>query len=200
MASNQPISETKLIDTTANPGPLGLMGFGLTTVLLNLHNAGLFPVDVMIMAMGIFYGGLAQVIVGIMEWKKNNIFGTVAFTSYGLFWISLVAIWMLPKTGLGAAPTELSMGWYLALWGLFTLVLFIASLKTNKALAFVFFLVFALFSFLALKDFTGVKEIGLLAGYTGILCGFSAIYVAAAEILNTMYAKTVLPLFPFKKK
>ena len=199
MANNQPVSETKLIDTTSNPGPLGLMGFALTTVLLNLHNAGLFPVDVMIMSMGIFYGGLAQVIVGILEWKKNNIFGTVAFTSYGLFWISLVGIWTLPKLGWGNPPTELAMGCYLALWGLLTLVLFIASLKTNKALAFVFFTVLALFSLLALKDFTGVKEIGTLAGYTGIICGFSAFYVAAAEILNTMYGKVVLPLCPFKK-
>ena len=81
MANTQPVSEIKLIDTTSNPGPLGLMGFALTTVLLNLHNAGLFPVDSMIMAMGIFYGGLAQVIAGILEWKKNNIFGTVAFSS-----------------------------------------------------------------------------------------------------------------------
>ncbi len=200
MANNQPVTETKLIDTTANPGPLGLMGFGLTTVLLNLHNSGLFPVDAMIMAMGIFYGGLAQVIVGAMEWKKNNIFGTVAFTSYGFFWMSLVAIWILPKTGLAAAPNELSMGCYLTMWGLFTFVLFIASLKTNKALATVFFLVFALFAFLALKDFSGVKEIGYLAGYTGIICGLSAMYVAAAEILNTMYGKIILPLFPFKKK
>lgn len=199
MANTQPVSEVKLIDTTSNPGPLGLMGFALTTVLLNIHNAGFFPVDSMIMAMGIFYGGLAQVIVGILEWKKNNIFGTVAFTSYGLFWISLVGIWTLPKLGLGNPPTELAMGCYLAMWGLLTLVLFIASLKTNKALAFVFFMVLALFSLLALKDFTGVKEIGTLAGYTGIICGFSAFYVAAAEILNTMYAKVVLPLGSFKK-
>ncbi len=199
MANTQPVSEIKLIDTTSNPGPLGLMGFALTTVLLNLHNAGLFPVDSMIMAMGIFYGGLAQVIAGILEWKKNNIFGTVAFSSYGFFWISLVGIWTLPKLGLGIPPTELAMGCYLTMWGLLTLVLFIGSLKTNKALAFVFFMVLALFGLLALKDFTGVKEIGTLAGYTGIICGFSAFYVAAAEILNTMYAKVVLPLGSFKK-
>src|SRR5512141_1466618 len=84
-------------DTTANPAPLGLLGFGLTTVLLNLHNAGLFPLDTMILAMGLAYGGLAQVIVGIMEFKKGNTFGTVAFTSYGLFWWSLVTLFVLPR-------------------------------------------------------------------------------------------------------
>ena len=80
----------------ANPAPLGLLGFGLTTVLLNLHNASLFPLDTMILAMGLAYGGLAQVIVGAMEFKKGNTFGTVAFTSYGLFWWSLVALLVLP--------------------------------------------------------------------------------------------------------
>ena len=84
----------------ANPAPLGLLGFGLTTVLLNLHNAGLFPLDTMILAMGLAHGGLAQVIVGIMEFKKGNTFGTVAFSSYGLFWWSLVALILLPKVNL----------------------------------------------------------------------------------------------------
>ena len=81
----------------ANPAPLGLLGFGLTTVLLNLHNAGLFELDTMILAMGLAYGGLAQVIVGVMEFKRGNTFGTVAFTSYGLFWWSLVALLCLAE-------------------------------------------------------------------------------------------------------
>src|SRR5512136_1515995 len=87
-------------DTTANPAPLGLLGFGLTTVLLNIHNAGYYELNSMILAMGIFYGGLAQIIAGIMEWKKNNTFGTTAFTSYGLFWLTLVGLLFLPKLGL----------------------------------------------------------------------------------------------------
>ena len=76
----------------ANPGPLGLMGFGMTTILLNIHNAGFFPVMTAIVSMGIFYGGLAQVIAGILEFRKGNTFGTTAFTSYGFFWIALVGI------------------------------------------------------------------------------------------------------------
>ena len=90
-------SSTKIVDTTANPAPLGLMGFGMSTVLLNFHNIGLFPFDAMILAMGLFYGGIGQIIAGIMEWKKNNTFGTTAFTSYGLFWLTLVFLMMAPK-------------------------------------------------------------------------------------------------------
>ena len=93
------ISDVKITDLTANPAPLGLMGFGMTTVLLNIHNAGFYPMNAMILSMGIFYGGIAQVIAGIMEWKKGNTFGTTAFTSYGLFWLSLVGIVLLPKSG-----------------------------------------------------------------------------------------------------
>lgn len=84
-------------DTTANPAPLGLLGFGMTTVLLNLHNAGCYELNSMILAMGLAYGGTAQIIAGIMEWKKNNTFGTTAFISYGFFWLSLVALVVLPK-------------------------------------------------------------------------------------------------------
>ena len=87
-------------DTTANPAPLGLLAFGTTTILLNLHNAGIFEMNSMILAMGIFYGGLAQVIAGIMEAKKNNTFGLTAFTSYGFFWLTLVGINSYAKTWL----------------------------------------------------------------------------------------------------
>src|SRR5919112_6733934 len=101
-------------DNTANPAPLGLLGFGMTTVLLNLHNAGLFELDSMIMGMGIFVGGIAQVIAGVQEWKKNNTFGATAFTAYGSFWLSLVALWLIPKTSFGAAyaSDEKSVGFY----------------------------------------------------------------------------------------
>ena len=104
------ISQT---DITSNPAPLGLMGFGMTTVLLNLHNAGFFGLGSMILAMGIFYGGLAQVIAGIMEWKKGNTFGTTAFTSYGFFWLTLVALIVMPKMGLIEAPDNSAMIAYL---------------------------------------------------------------------------------------
>lgn len=98
-------NEIKITDTTGNPGALGLLAFGLTTIILNMHNAGIFAMGSVVFAMGIFYGGLAQIIAGIMEWKKNNTFGMTAFISYGFFWISLVFLILMPVWGWGA-PLE----------------------------------------------------------------------------------------------
>src|SRR5438132_5158393 len=94
-------STTHLKDTTGNPAPLGLLGFGLTTVLLNLHNSGFYELNSMILAMGICYGGAAQRVAGIMEWRKGNTFATTAFLSYGLFVLSLVTLIVLAKLGWG---------------------------------------------------------------------------------------------------
>jgi len=189
---------TKQEDITSNPAPLGLMGFGMTTVLLNLHNAGLFELGSMILGMGIFYGGLAQVVAGIMEWKKGNTFGTTAFTSYGFFWLSLVALIVMPKMGLIAAPEKSAMIAYLIMWGIFTAVLFIGTLKLNRALQVVFASLALLFFLLALGDFTNSTTIKHIAGYEGIFCGFSAIYAALAQVLNEVYGKTVAPIWPVK--
>lgn len=182
-------------DFTANPAPLGLCGFGMTTILLNIHNAGFFELDTNIMSMGIFYGGLAQVIVGIMEWKKGNTFGTVAFTSYGLFWLTLVGIWTIPSLGaVKAAPSATSMASYLALWGLFTLMLFIGTLKLNRALQVVFSSLTALFFLLAASKAMDSHHLHIIAGYVGIFCGASAFYAGMAQVLNEVYKKKVLPL------
>jgi succinate-acetate transporter protein len=181
-------------DSTANPAPLGLLGFGMTTVLLNLHNAGLFGLDTMILGMGIFYGGMAQIIAGIMEWKKKNTFGTTAFTSYGLFWLTLVALLVLPKMGWGDAPSKGAMAAYLFMWGLFTCVMFIGTLKLNRALRVVFASLTILFWLLAWGDVTGSAFVTHVAGVEGILCGFSAIYAGLAQVLNEVYGRTVLPL------
>ena len=184
----------KNLDLTANPAPLGLLGFGMTTVLLNLHNAGFFALGSMILAMGIFYGGLAQIIAGIQEWKKNNTFGATAFTSYGFFWLTLVGLLILPKLGLADASDKTAMAAYLFMWGLFTAVMFIGTLKANRALQFVFGSLAILFFLLALGDFTGNGTITVIAGYEGIICGFSAIYAGLAQVLNEMYKRTVAPL------
>jgi succinate-acetate transporter protein len=183
-------------DTTANPAPLGLLGFGMTTVLLNLHNAGLYELNSMIIGMGIFIGGLAQVIAGVEEWKKNNTFGATAFTAYGFFWISLVTIWLLPKTAMGAdlKSSETAMGWYLLLWGVFSAGMFIGTLKLSRALRVVFSTLTILFILLAISDFTGNKGIKVVAGIEGIFCGLSAIYTCLAQILNEVYKRQVLPL------
>jgi uncharacterized protein len=181
-------------DTTANPAPLGLLGFGMTTVLLNLHNAGFFPLDTMILGMGIFYGGLAQVIAGIMEWKKKNTFAATAFTSYGMFWLTLVAMLLLPKMGYGEAPTALAKSSYLFMWGLFTFVMFIGTLRINRALQVVFGSLTILFWLLAAGDILENQMILMIAGYEGIFCGLSAIYAGLAQVLNEVYGSTVLPL------
>lgn len=191
-------NNVKMVDTTANPAPLGLLGFGMTTVLLNIHNAGFFPLSAMILAMGIFYGGLAQVIAGIMEWKKNNTFGTTAFTSYGLFWLTLVGLLVMPKLGWASAADPKAMAAYLFMWGLFTFIMYIGTLKITKALQFVFLSLAILFFLLAAGDFTGNEIITKIAGYEGIICGFSAIYTALAQVLNEVYGKVVLPVGPVK--
>ncbi len=182
-------------DELANPAPLGLMGFGMTTVLLNLHNAGLYTLGTMILSMGIFYGGIAQIIAGIMEYKKGNTFGTTAFTSYGLFWLTLVFLNILPNTGLWNVPPEtFAIGSYLLMWGLFTLFMFFGTLKRNRALQVVFLSLAILFFLLAIGDFTGISLIKIIAGYEGILCGSSAIYLAIAEIINESYGRKILPI------
>lgn len=184
-------------DTTANPAPLGLLAFGMTTVLLNLHNAGFYELNSMVLAMGIFYGGIAQVIAGAMEWKKNNTFGTTAFTSYGMFWLTLVGLIVLPKTGLSVAPDENAMAAYLACWGIFTGVMFIGTLRLNRALQFVFLSLTILFFLLAYGEVGGVGSgFKHFTGYEGIICGLSAMYAGLAQLLNELARRTVWPLGP----
>src|SRR5438105_14007372 len=112
-------SVMQIKDSTANPAPLGLLGFGMTTVLLNFHNAGFYELNSMILAMGLCYGGAAQIIAGIMEWMKGNTFATTAFISYGFFWWSLVYLLVLTKLGWGAKSNDTSIPAYLSWWGLF---------------------------------------------------------------------------------
>ena len=193
-------SITQIKDTTANPAPLGLLGFGMTTVLLNLQNAGFYELNSMILAMGICYGGAAQIIAGAMEWRKGNTFATTAFVSYGLFWLSLVTLIVLAKLGWGAASNDTAMAAYLAMWGLFTAVMFVGTLRLNRALQVVFGTLAILFFLLAYGDYTnastGFKH---FTGYEGIFCGFSAIYAGLAQVLNELFGKIVLPLGMVKK-
>ncbi|HEY4416719.1 MAG TPA: acetate uptake transporter [Verrucomicrobiae bacterium] len=187
---------TQIKDTTANPAPLGLLGFGLTTVLLNFHNAGFFEMNSMILAMGLCYGGAAQIIAGIMEWKKGNTFATTAFISYGFFWVSLVALILLPKVIPSVVPAdEKAMSIYLAGWGVFTVVMFVGTLHLSRALQLVFGSLTILFFLLAYGDFTGASaDFKHFTGYEGILCGLSAIYTGLAQVLNELAGKSVLPL------
>lgn len=188
-------SITHVKDATGNPAPLGLLGFGMTTVLLNLHNAGWFELNTMILGMGICYGGIAQVIAGIMEWRKGNTFATTAFTSYGLFWLSLVATIVCTKLGWAAPSVPTAMGAYLLAWGIFTAVMFIGTLYLSRALQLVFGSLTVLFILLAIENFAGAG-IGFkqFTGYEGIFCGLTAIYTGLAQVLNEVTGRIVLPL------
>ena len=197
------ISEVNEVnEKLANPAPIGLLGFGMTTVLLNLHNAGFYPLNSMILAMGLAYGGLAHVIVGIMEFRRGNTFGTVVFSSYGFFWCSLVFLLVLPQTKIWDVSensplqptTSTAMAAYFFMWGLFTLLMFFGTLKTNRALQFVFLSLAVLFFLLATKELTASTDLGIIAGYEGIICGLSAFYLAISEVLNETYGKTLLPV------
>ncbi len=188
----------------ANPAPLGLLGFGLTTVLLNLSNAGLFPLDSVILTMGMAYGGLAQIIAGIMEFKKGNTFGTVAFTSYGLFWWSLVGVILLPKIGFltgiaNMAASATSLAAYFFMWGMFTFVMLFGTWSKNRAIQFVFGSLAVLFFLLTARELTGDATIATITGIEGVICGASAVYTALAEVLNECHDKTVLPVCPVKQ-
>lgn len=187
-------SNQKIVDLTANPAPLGLLAFGMTTVLLNIHNAGFFEMNAMILAMGIFYGGMAQIVVGIMEWKKNNTFGMTAFASYGFFWLTLVALIVMPKLGWIEQTSNTGMICYLSMWGLFTLMMFIGTFKMTRAHQFVFGSLTVLFFMLAIGDATGNESFKHLTGYEGIICGASAIYTGMAQVLNEVYGRTVMPV------
>ena len=151
------ISGNKLLKhTQANPAPLGLIAFGLTTVLLNFSNAGFFGLSSMILAMALAYGGTAQIIAGIMEYRNGNTFATLAFSSFGFFWYSFVFLLILPKLNLAAAPNSASIASYFLMWGVFTAVMFIATIKISRGLQVVFSTLALLFFLLALGDITGI--------------------------------------------
>jgi len=181
------------VNKKANPAGLGLLAFGMTTVLLSFHNLGLFGLDSTILSMGILYGGIAQVIAGIFEFKNGNTFGATAFTSYGLFWLTFVLINTSIVPGMGAADSA-SLGAYFAMWGVLTLFLFIGTLKSTRALQMVFLTLTILFFVVAIKDGTGIADVAYVAGVVGVICGGTAMYTSFGEVLNEQHGKTILPL------
>jgi len=184
----------KISDTTANPGALGLLAFGMTTIILNLHNAGFFGMGSVVFAMGIFFGGIAQVIAGIMEWKKGNTFGMTAFICYGFFWIVLVFMLLMPTLGWTGALDKVSLVSYLALWGLFSVVMLIITFRLSKALQVVFGLLVLLFILLVIGNALGSETIIHIAGFVGILCGLSAMYTGLGEVMNEVYQEKIVKL------
>jgi len=192
------VSETKI----ANPGPLGLSGFALTTLLLSLVNAGIINAtkDVpsavgAVLASALFYGGTAQLLAGMWEFRTGNTFGAYAFTSYGAFWLSIAASAIFPAFGFLGDPT--AKGYFLLGWTIVTAILTIASFRTNGATVAVFVLLLITFILLTvgtLGDNTSIYQIG---GYFGIATAIAAWYTALAGVLTaTSGGKMNLPVFP----
>jgi len=147
-----------------------------------------------VFGMGIFFGGIAQVIAGIMEWKKGNTFGMTAFMCYGFFWIVLVFMILMPTLGWTGALDKVSLVSYLALWGLFSLVMFVITFRLSKALQVVFGLLVLLFILLVVGNALGNETILHIAGFEGILCGLSAMYTGLGEVMNEVYKEKIVKL------
>ncbi len=189
----------------ANPAVLGLTCFGLTTMLLNLHNVGIIKAfDTAIMGLGFFVGGLAQVIAGILEYRKGNTFGTCAFTAYGTFWISLVfAVIASGKWGLGVLVHTEGLAWYLLLWGVFTAFMTVGTFRINRVLQFIFVTLTVLFILLAVCNWLEIKAgegLMIVSGIIGLFTGFAALYLAMAENINEIYNRTILPIWPMGER
>lgn len=181
----------------ANPGPLGLVGFGLTTVLLSLINAHILPSggEPVVIPLALAYGGLIQLIAGLLEFRTGNTFGLVAFLSYGAFWWWFAMLLLFSGNGLldlsAAGPT---IGVALLLWGVFTFYMWIATFRLNRALWFVFLTLWITFLLLGIGDAFGAAGIGTTGGYVGVLCGASAMYTSFAEVTNATFGRVVVPV------
>jgi succinate-acetate transporter protein len=183
----------------ADPGPLGLAGFAATTFVLSLFNAGMVgdaKLEAVVLPFALLYGGLAQLLAGMWEFKKNNTFGAVAFTSYGAFWISFFFYVKYVAAGLPAADAHTATGIFLLTWTIFTAYMTIASVKTNRVLTAVFVLLLAAFVLLALGAFNSNTSLTHGGGYLGLVVAFVAWYASAAGVANATWGRVVLPLFP----
>jgi succinate-acetate transporter protein len=188
------INTVTIKDTSASAGPLGLSAFGICTILLSLTNAGIIPFDAMVLSMGLFYGGMTQIIVGLLEGRKGNTFGLVAFTSYGIFWVAFVAMNVMPALGAMAAPSGAAINAFLIMWCIFTIILFVATLKLPKVLRILFGALIVLFVLLILGGLTGNPSFSTMAGYEGLIVGSLSLYGSAAFLLNEIYGRTLLPV------
>jgi uncharacterized protein len=186
----------------ADPGPLGLAGFAATTFVLSLFNAGMVgnpKLEAVVLPFALLYGGIAQLLAGMWEFKKNNTFGALAFTSYGAFWISLFYYIKYVAPTLPPADAHTATGIFLLTWTIFTAYMTIASIKTNAVLTVVFATLLLAFALLTLGNFrlnTGMIHAG---GYIGLVVAFLAWYASAAVVVNSTWGRAVLPLFPAHK-
>lgn len=182
----------------ADPAPLGLAAFALTTFLLSLFNAGLLGTagEPIVFPLALFYGGLAQLLAGMWEFKNKNTFGATAFTTYGAFWITIGAFDTFYVDQIPEAQAAVALGWLLIAFGIFTAYMFVASLRVTAAVSAVFLLLTATFFILGIGDVVGSDTIPQIGGYVGIITALAAWYASAAGVINTNFGRTVLPIKP----
>lgn len=184
----------------ADPGPLGLSAFALTTFVLSVVNAGLIKETntPIVIGLAFFYGGIAQLLAGMWEFRNGNTFGATAFSSYGAFWLSFAAL-LIPGFGVVLEKTEANtaIGVYLLAWTIITGLLMLGSFRINGALSAVFVLLFVTFLLLTLGKLTGTSSFGNIGGWVGILTAIVAWYTALAGILRDVSkGRVMLPVFP----
>jgi len=187
------------VSRTANPAPLGLAGFGLTTVVLSSINAGLLKGDTaalvaVVVPLAFAYGGIAQIIAGILEFRNGNTFGTVAFTSYGLFWWWYAFLLWTVGAGWLKPPSPEAIGVTLLMWGIFTLYMWIPTFRASLAVWSVFLLLWITFFLLAAGDLGMGLGWRTAGGWLGLATGLDALYVSFAEVTNATFNRAVLPL------
>lgn len=187
----------------ADPGPLGLAAFAATTFLLSLFNAGIVPdsLEKVVLPLALFYGGLAQVLAGMWEFRKNNTFGATAFVSYGAFWLAFAGYVQFIEPALQAAgatkpQVALATGLFLLMFAIFTAYMTLASLRTTAALIAVFALLTLTFLALGIGEAVGASGLATVGGILGLLTAIAAWYASAAGVTNATWGRTVLPVGP----
>ncbi|WP_199547022.1 acetate uptake transporter [Streptomyces sp. N35] len=181
----------------ANPGPLGLAAFALTTFVLSMFNSGLISnaaLSAVVLPLALFYGGLAQFVAGLFEFRRGNTFATTAFLSYGAFWMSFAAYVKFVVPGLPAADAHLATGLYLIAWFVFTLYMTVAAMKLDVAHRVVFVTLSLTFLFLALGDLTESTGLAHTGGFLGLLCAAAAWYTSFGVLTNETWGRKVIPL------
>lgn len=183
-----------LMDNTANPAPLGLCAFGTTTILLSLINCGIIGLSSPVIAMAIFYGGIAQIIAGLMEWKKNNNFGFLTFVSFGFFWISFATVLVLPVLGLAKAPQPTDLAAFLAVWGIVAFGLLVCTVNMHRSLQATVLAVVLTIALLAAAELTGSGLVKLAGGLVGIIAGALALYIGLGQVINEIHNRKIIPV------
>jgi succinate-acetate transporter protein len=186
----------------ADPGPLGLAAFALTTFVLSMFNSGLVGSggEPVVFGLALAYGGLAQVLAGMWEFRTGNTFGAVAFTSYGGFWLSFWAYVQFFAAGVPAKDAGHAVGVYLIAWGIFTTYMFVASLRTTAAVSLVFVLLAATFLLLGIGEASGHANVVKIGGWVGLFTAAAAWYASFAGVTNSTFGRTVLPVRPLSRK